>query len=185
MGPLSLSSLCLCRGCQRQPFSSRASPILLAQQYKQHEQPKRLPRILATVGLLALVCMHIPRTTGSVLRYTRDADPKQMFASSDFDQLQSAIGDREVYIDIHGNARTIGPIVIEFGRRNLKPIWAPHAWHIIGAFRGNTAPPLSKIPDLRLIDAGETEHAHEQILVETPRYKLLRRPESSSDALPK
>jgi hypothetical protein len=156
--------------------------FLLAQQCKQDGQRGiGLRYILVTAVLLALVAMHAPRAIGSVLRYTRDADRRQMFAVSDFDRLQDAIGDQEVYIDIHGNARTIFPIVTEFGRRSIKAVWSPHSWHIAGSFRGAAVPPVEKIPELRLIDVTEPEAAREHIVVETPRYKLLRRSGTSTD----
>jgi hypothetical protein len=157
--------------------------FLLAQDNKPSGRGKAgLRQIVAAAVLLALVSMHVPRAIGSVLRYTRDADRRQMFAASDFDRLQDAIGDQEVYIDIQGgNARTIGPILAEFSRRNVKSVWSPHGWYIIGSFRGAPLPPMSRMPDLRLIDATQHESPDERIVVETRRYKLLRRAETSTD----
>ncbi len=156
--------------------------FLLAQQYRQNGHGTvRLRHTLVTAVLLALAFTHIPRAIGSVLRYTRDADRKQMFAVSDFDRLQAAIGDQEVYIDLDGNIRTIGPIVVEFGRRNIKTAWSPHSWSVIGEFRGAAVPPVAKMPDLRLIDATAPERPQEHIVVETPRYKLVRRSGTPSD----
>jgi hypothetical protein len=153
--------------------------FLLAQQAKPNRRRMTSLRdVLITATLVALVFLHVPRAIGSVLRYTRHADRSQMFTVSDFDRLQAAIGDREVYIDfpgVYARARTIFPIVAEFGRRNIKSVWSPDSWHIAGSFRGASAPPVEKIPDLRLTDATEPERPGERLLVETPRYKLVRR----------
>jgi hypothetical protein len=152
--------------------------FLLAQQYQRGGQARaRLQHLVVTAALAALVFMHIPRTTGSVLRYTLFADRKQMFAVSDFDRLHAAIGSQEVYIDINGSARTVFPLVTEFGRRNVKMVWSPQSWFIAGSFRGAPVPPMVKMPELRLIDATKPEIAQERVVVETPRYKLLRRSE--------
>jgi hypothetical protein len=150
--------------------------FLLAQQYRGGGQARIRLQLLVVTAVVALVSMHIPRTTGSVLRYTRDADRRQMFAVGDFDRLHAAIGNQEVYIDIRGgNARTILPIVAEFGRRNIKMAWSPESWFIAGSFQGAPVPPIVKMPDLRLIDTTQPESAQERVVVETPRYKLLRR----------
>ena len=150
--------------------------FVLAQQDRQNGPGTFGLKYTLVIGvLLALVSFHIPRVIGSVLHYTRDADQRQMFVVSDFDRLQAAIGNQEVYIDIRGNARTILPIMVEFGRRNIKTIWSPQSWQIAGSFRGAPVPPVAKMPDLRLIDATDSESAREHILVETPRYKLVRR----------
>jgi hypothetical protein len=134
------------------------------------------------IAVVALVFLHIPRTTGSVLHYTRDADRRQMFSVGDFDRLHAAIGNQEVYIDIRGgNARTIFPVVAEFGRRNIKMAWSPESWSIAGSFRGAPVPPMVKMPDLRLTDATQPENAQERVVVETPRYKLLRRSSVSTN----
>jgi hypothetical protein len=150
--------------------------FVLAQQGRRYGHGTfQLSYILVIGVLVALVSLHIPRVTGSVLHYTRDADRRQMFALSDFDRLQAAIGDQEVYIDIRGNARTILPVLGEFGRRNIKTIWSPQSWHIAGSFRGAPVPPVAKMPDLRLIDTTDSKSAQERVLVETPRYKLVGR----------
>src|SRR5262245_909373 len=150
--------------------------FLLAQQGRQNGRGTfslSYPLVIST--LFALVFLHIPRVTGSVLHYTRDADRRQMFAVSDFDRLQAAIGNQAVYVDIGGNTRAILAIMTEFGRRNIKTIWSPQSWQIAGSFRGAPVPPVTKMPDLRLIDATDSEGAQERILVETPRCKLVRR----------
>ena len=151
--------------------------FLLAQQGRQYGYGIFGLSYPLVIGVLfALLSLHIPRVTGSVLHYTRDADRRQMFAVSDFERLQAAIGNEEVYVDIGGNTRAILAIMAEFGRRNIKTIWSPQSWYIAGSFRGAPVPPVAKMPDLRLIDATDSESAQEHILVETPRYKLVRRP---------
>jgi hypothetical protein len=156
--------------------------FLLAQEYQGGGQARtRLQHLVVTV-VVALVLMHIPRTIGSVLHYTRDADRRQMFSVGDFDRLHAAIGDQEVYIDIRGgNARTIFPVAAEFGRRNIKMAWSPESWFVAGSFRGAPVPPIVKMPDLRLIDVTQPEGAQERVVVETPRYKLLRRSGTSTN----
>jgi hypothetical protein len=150
--------------------------FLLAQQYQRGGQARaRLQHLVVTAALAALVFMHIPRTTGSVLHYTRDADRKKMFAVGDFDRLHAAIGDQEVYIDINGDWHNVLPLFTEFGRRNVKIVWAP-SW-FIASFRVAPAPPMVKMPELRLIDATKPESAQERVVVETLQYKLLRRSE--------
>jgi len=148
--------------------------FLLAQQTVQERRSSRLRNIVVTGAIIALISLHIPRTIGSVLRYTRDADRRQMFAVSDFDRLQAAIGEQEIYVDLHGQKiRTIAPIVVELGRRNVKMVWSPDSWHFAAGFRGWAPPTIERIPNLRLIDATDAANTGERVIVETPRYKLV------------
>jgi hypothetical protein len=150
--------------------------FLLAQQ---REPSAKLRHALAVGALVVLVSVHIPRTIGSVRHYTIDANRNQMFAVSDFDRLQSAIGDEEVYVDIRGNMWNVLPIMVELGRRNVKLVWSPESWFVAASFRGWAAPVIEKIPDLRLTDATAQKRERERIVVETRRYKLLRLSDNS------
>jgi hypothetical protein len=148
--------------------------FLLTQQFDKGGRPIAGRRYVFAVGTVAvLIALHIPRTIGAVLRHTVEADRRQMFAVSDFDRLQSAIGDREVYVDVRGNNRTVVPIMVELGRRNVGLVWSPDSWHFAAAFRGWPPPKVEKIPDLRLINSTEQPNDREHIVVETRRYKLL------------
>jgi hypothetical protein len=147
--------------------------FLLVQQCEQN-RPSRAVLGYLLVTISALFSLHIPRVIGSVVYYTLEADRRQMFAISDFDRLQAAIGDRDVYVDIHGvMTRTIFPIMTELGRRKIKLVWSPESWFVAVASGRTAVPKVEKIPELRLIDATDHETARERVLVETPRYKLV------------
>jgi hypothetical protein len=148
--------------------------VVLAQQYRKSETPVTRAQYLLVGGTIAvLVAIHIPRLLGSVLRYTRDADPRQVVSVSDFDRLQAAIGDRELYVDIRVNPRSIEPVMAELGRRKVKLVWSPKSWYYAASFRGWAAPSVDKTPDLRLIGASEPLNGGERIIVETPPYRLV------------
>jgi hypothetical protein len=155
------------------PAALCAGFLLVQQREQAGRSAVGLRDALVPAILVVLVLAHVPRLIGSVTHYARDSDRRQMFAVSDFDRLQAAIGDREVYVDVRGNIRNVFPIMVEFGRRNLRSVWSPDSWHFAGAFRGSPVPTVEKIPVLRLIDATEQANARERVIVETRRYKLL------------
>jgi hypothetical protein len=148
--------------------------VMLAQQHEQREKPAvSLRHVVVTGTFVALIVVHIPRLIGNVAFFTVDADPRQIVAASDFDRLQAAIGDQQVYVDIRNNPRSINPVMVELGRRNVKLMWSPESWFTAASFRGWPPPSIEKIPDLRLIDATEHEGTNQRIIVETRRFKLV------------
>jgi hypothetical protein len=155
------------------PASLCAAFMLFEQQRKTGHFGLTASPVLLVASVAALILVHVPRSIASIVRYTVDADRRQMFTASDFDLLQSAIGEHEIYIDLRNNIQKILPVMVELGRRDVKLVWSPDSWNIAASFLGWPAIKTETIPALRLIDATENPTGGEIVLVETRRYKLV------------
>jgi hypothetical protein len=158
------------------PAALCAAFMLLEQQRETGHLGLMASPVLLVASVAALLLIHVPRSIASTVRYTIDADRRQMLTVSDFDLLQSAIGEREVYVDMRNNIQKILPVMVELGRRDVKLVWSPDSWNIAASFLGWPALKTEIIPALRLIDATDNPTGGETVLVETRRYKLVGPP---------
>ncbi|OGT53791.1 MAG: hypothetical protein A3E84_02175 [Gammaproteobacteria bacterium RIFCSPHIGHO2_12_FULL_42_13] len=129
-----------------------------------------------TVILLAMivvtVLIRIPKYLSSVERYTgAEVIPTLEYSQSEINTLAQHIGNQPVIVTMNDVMYAL-PILVEFGRRDMKLEWTPAAWKAIVGYQPWPAPKI-KPASLYLIDWKDTKSGC-ALIYRTRQYQLVR-----------
>src|SRR3990167_8465197 len=143
-------------------------PALLLAAIRLFEKPSH-PLLIC---LILIVGIHIPKFTEARHHYAgKGVLPDRQYSKINFEQMAEKIGNQSVLIKINDTPHAL-PLLVEFGRRNIKMEWTPASWRAVVGYRPWSAPAVTAaVFHLTALNTHETGCTN---IFQTQEYQLLK-----------